>query len=389
MVVVTLLSGCNYFQGSSSDADDEFADLELDDDADRVPVAPKLASSVDSAAPEDLLPAEGELGLQLSVGDRFPLKKTLEQKLTQAGENGPVTGHSRLDLLMSLAVEELRDGQTRLGVRYHSVRYREQDLEGRTVDYNSLEPGEAIPPQAQVYAGMVNNGFSFWIGPDNRLVDLVGFKDFVQRCLRDVPPEQRQSVITQLSADGGENGIASFIDDSIGLLPVSGNPKSSRVAVQEGTTWNLPVRKIDGPVPMQVATTCKIKGLSERQAEIDLFGSIAPGSPMERQHGWKVTLLGGRCLGSCTVDRQTGIPTNSVVQRYVDLKLETPDGAEVKQRKEIVTTITAFLNQEGGPSVGQVTPAAHEVDAGSSAEAEKGASAKQRRPIKDDLRLFR
>jgi hypothetical protein len=368
LLIGIVLAGCNSFQGSFSETDAEFDDLELDLEGDAAPVAkkPKPATipTDEEGDPDALeLPAAGELGLRLAVGDRFPLLKTLEQRLTQPGEHGPATGASRLDVLMSLAVEEIRDGQTRFAVRYHGVRYREQDLDGNVVEYDSAQPPGEVPPQALAYAGLVNNGFSFWLGPDNRLIDLVGFRDFVQRCLRDVPPAYRQAVVDQLSAANGTNGIASFIDDSIGLLPVSSDSPSKRVAVQEGTAWELPVRSIDGPVPLQVATQCRIKGLTERTAEIDLFGSIGAARHIDPQHGWKITVLGGRCLGSCTVDRRTGVPTNSLVQRYVDLILELPDGTELKQRKEIVSTITAYLHQDReleGRATDVVTPAAHQ-----------------------------
>lgn len=381
------LAGCGYFQGNVSDGDGEFDDLVLEgEEVNRSSGAAKTAGFEKSAADET--PIQGDLGLRLSVGNRFPLQKTVHQRLTQPSERGDSTGHSRLDLLLSLNVEELRDGHIRFGVRYHRVGYLEQDPEGRTVEYNSMAPPREIPAQVRVYAGLINNGFSFWIGPDNRIVELVGFNDFVQRCVRDVPPAQRDSVIAQLTADKGENGIASFIDDSIGLLPVSGDPKSSRIPVQEGTAWDLPDRRIDGPIPMQVSTQCKIKGLSERTAEIDLFGTVRPTGQIEQPEGWKVSVLGGRCLGSCTVDRTTGLPTDSRVERYVDLLMELPDGSQLKQRKQIITSIHAFLDQENNLASGQtIRPLSHSEPA--PATSEPKTAGKKSRSSTDDLKLFR
>lgn len=387
LMLAGYLPGCGYFQGNSADLEDEFADLELEEDAEREEERPaklsksgrlrklKAADKEEDADSEsvlltksdddgpDLEPVQGELGLRLVVGDRFPLQKTVEQRLSQPESPGGSSGHSQLDLLLSLTVEELRDGGTRFGVRYHKVRYLEQDPEGRRIEFNSTAPPREVPAPARVYAGLVNNGFSFWIGPDNQVKDLVGFPDFLQRCVRDVPVAQRQAVIAQLTANKGENGISSFIDDSIGLLPVSTDPQSSRVAVREGTSWKLPVRRIDGPVPMQIDTQCKIKGLSERTAEIDLFGSVTPMSQIEQADGWKVSVVGGRCQGSCIVDRTTGLPTSSRVERVIDILMALPDGSQLKQRKEIVTTIQAFLNQEEHSN--GVRPALHaESDAG-------------------------
>jgi hypothetical protein len=381
LLIGIALCGCNYMPGAGGDLDDDFADLELDEelelDSDAAENKPRksLLDELESAAAaesedEPPEPKSGELGLRLAVGDQFPLRKTLEQRLTQSGPTGPVTGSSRVDLLLSLRVEELRDGQTRLGVRYHNVRYREQDLEGRRVEYDSTQLPKPIPPQALAYAGLVNNGFSFWVGPDNRLMDIVGFKDFVERCVQNVPLAHRQAVMAQLSAANGENGVASFIDDSIGLLPVGAAGSRTGVAVREGTSWDR-VRRLEGPIPMQVALQCMIKSLTEKTAEINLAGAVSPTQQIAPQHGWKVAVLGGRCLGSCTVDRRTGIPTNSVMQRYVDLQWQMPDGAQLTQRKEILTKVTAYLNQEpqmtgfGGSAV---TPTAHQILTGPPAE---------------------
>ncbi len=390
LALVGLFAGCGYLPGNSADLDGDLDDLALDSDTEEVLRVEKSRGEDRESRPNDLPEtlSQGDLGLRLKVGDRFPLQKTVEQRLTQPTDEGVSTGHSRLDLLLSLLVEELRDGHTRLGVRYHRVRYLEQDPEGRTVEYNSTAPPREIPGQARVYAGLIENGFAFWIGPDNRLVELVGFPDFVQRCVRDVPYAQRQAVIEQLAAGRGDNGIASFIDDSIGLLPVS-DSKSGRVAVREGLSWELPVRKIDGPVPMLVSTQCKIKGLSDRTAEIDLFGAVSPTNQIEHPGGWKVSVLGGRCLGSCTVDRTTGLPTNSRVERYVDLLMELPDGSQLKQRKEIITTIQAFLEQPHNLAAGEgVRPATYQrFD--SPPAADPPATGKRPRSAADELNLFR
>jgi len=175
LALVGLFAGCGYLPGNSADLDGDLDDLALDGDTEEVLRHEKLRGNDREAKPNELAetPPQGDLGLRLKVGDRFPLQKTVEQKLTQPTDQGVSTGHSRLDVLLSLLVEELRDGHTRMGVRYHRVRYLEQDPEGRTVEYNSTAPPREIPAQARVYAGLVENGFSFWIGPDNRLIELV------------------------------------------------------------------------------------------------------------------------------------------------------------------------------------------------------------------------
>ena len=86
------LSGCNYFQGSQADADADLAELEDQDTKD-----------IESDSKGRSSPAEGELELKLKVGDRFPLTKRVEQKLTQADGQGVSVYRSLTEMLLSLS----------------------------------------------------------------------------------------------------------------------------------------------------------------------------------------------------------------------------------------------------------------------------------------------
>lgn len=342
--------GCGYLpwgQTAQTDLeDDEFGDLsETDADSDD-PLKDLTDASSDSAS---------DLALKLEVGQRFPLYKTVEQRVTQALPSGVSVGHSRLDLQLSLVVEEVRRQQRRLSVRYHRVRFS-QDLGGQPVEYTSDLPMSSIPPAALPYAGLKDNGFSFWLGADNQVVELVGFMDFLQRCVQHVPFDQRPAVLMQLRSMRPEDGLANFVDDSIGLLPNPASPQQQGQTLRVGSSWDLPARgasTLGSPSLGAVAATrCLLKDLNDSTAEIALVGSIGPSSYSDDLHRVRLTVRGGQCSGSCTVDRATGMPTRSRVERTLDMTAQLPDGTEIPQRKEVVTTITAFLDQ------GTVRPAA-------------------------------
>jgi hypothetical protein len=287
------------------------------------------------------LPDTANLSLQLDVGQRFPLMKTVEQRLTQVLPSGVTVGHSRLDLQLSLSVEEVRGDRRRLGVRYHRVRYQ-QDLGGQSVEYNSDMPSLNIPPEAVAYAGLKDNGFSFWIGADNQVLELVGFPDFLRRCAQHVPVDQRAAVMHQLQTLRTEDGLASFVDDSIGLLP-----GAQLSGLRVGSSWDLAPRTVSlGSGPGSTCTLrCLLKDLTDKSAEISLVGSIGPSSYTDELRRVRLTVRNGQCTGQCTVDRTTGMPTRSRVERLLDMVAQLPDGTEIPQRKEVITTITAFLEQ--------------------------------------------
>jgi len=335
-VLALSLSGCNYFRGASSDVDADLAELEDDDTR-------ELAANAKGGS----APVEGELELKLKVGDRFPLTKRVEQRLTQQDGQGVSIYRSLTEMLLSLSVDEIRDGNKLLTVRYHRVRYG-HDIAGKRVEYSS-DSQQSVPPEALAYAGLHENGFSFWIGPDNRVIELIGFTEFLQRCVRNVPPQLRASVLAQLEGTHSEKDLANFIDEGIGLLPYSNDPHHPAVAVKVGSAWDLKPRMSEGPIPMQINTRCVLKELTDNTAEISLIGKVvndaAPVVVRDGQRDMKVFVRGGHCSGTCQIDRRTGLPTKSLVNRYLEMTVQMADGSEIQQRKETLTSISSYLDQ--------------------------------------------
>jgi hypothetical protein len=347
-----LLTGCDKLPfgrtAANTELDDEFADL----DAEPKGTGSDLGAG-SSPAPGDLAVNPQEFALKLEVGQRFPLVKAVEQRLTQQLSSGPVVGHSRLELTMSLQVEEVRGPQRRLAVRYHRMRFA-QDLGGQYVEYDTANPVGTIPAAAMVYSGLKDNGFSFWLGPDNRVGELIGFAEFVQRCVSGLPAEQRPQAFQQLQSLRGDDSLANFVDDSIGLLPNPADPQFAGQPLRAGAVWQRPAT--NGSTSDGVR--CLLKDLSPQSAEISLIGSIAPAIYVDPVHQLKLTVRSGQLTGTCVVDRTSGMPTQSRIERSLDMIAQLPDGTEIPQRKEVLTTVTAFLDQPGSaPKATYAAPA--------------------------------
>ena len=122
---------------------------------------------------------EGDLSFSLKVGDRFPLLKTIEQTLVQESSVGPVTSRSNLTLMFAITVDDEDVGRRKLGVRYQRVKYR-QEILGEVVEYDSQTNPDYVPDRLQVYHGLAGNSFSFWIGADNRIIEVIAFDEFLK-----------------------------------------------------------------------------------------------------------------------------------------------------------------------------------------------------------------
>jgi len=289
-----------------------------------------------------------ELRLQMAAGDVFPLIKTIDETITQQTEDGPLQSKTRIELLLAIRVQEVRDGRKRLRVDYRRVKY-EQDIAGETVEYDSTSPGEMIPPAAQAYHGLVDNGFEFWIGPDNRILDLVDFEAFLNRCVVHVPEAQRRDVMTRFLKTSGDEGVANFIDDSIGLLPYRDK------SVSVGDQWTRR-RQVLRPVPLHITQTCTLKRLDEEIAEIDIQGSIAPaatyGPSDQPQGGLQLIVRGGDTVGHCRIRSKTGLPERSEIRRVYDMLVRYPDGRQFSQTKDSHTVIEVFSPQGEPKTIG-------------------------------------
>lgn len=307
-----LAAGCGGSHSSSNDAP-ELSELTGGTDL------PAAAPSISTPAPK----------LHFRPGDRFPLEKTIFQKVSQGGL--PV-GTERLQLRLSLEVEAADVHGTRLSVRYHRLRMA-RDVQGEAWQYDSAT-GEPPPAGAMMFAGMVNNGFSFLLGPDLKIREIFGFEDFIRNCVALAPAADRDRLWSQLAGLGRDRGVADFIDDSLGLLPIESQ-------LQEGYSWPLAVRTHSSPAAMNEHLRASIQRIEPQVIEIALLGNLVP----QAGASGRVQLQPGQARGMCLVDRRTGIPTRSYIERSFDMLVTMDDGTQIAQTKETLTTITAYLNE--------------------------------------------
>jgi hypothetical protein len=271
--------------------------------------------------------------------------KTVTQTLVQPSPGGWVTSRSTLEILMVVTVEEIhpsdsqppgldpRSGQKRLQVNYQRVRFS-AELPGQPrVDYDSLASPPTVPRAALGYHGLKDNGFGFWLGADNQLVELVAFDQFTARCLTDVPPDRRQQAFAAMSLPPAD-AVATFIDESVGILPAS--------AAREGDSW-VRDRQVVQPVPLHVSHRYTLRRITSELAEIEIAGIISPPVP----HGSinppvgnvRVAVRGGEARGSCLLDRRTGLPTESRSEQSLEMTVRAPHGSDFDQQKTTLTTI--------------------------------------------------
>ncbi|MCA9052351.1 MAG: hypothetical protein KDA75_00875 [Planctomycetaceae bacterium] len=311
------------------------------------PAEPEIPDwvSTDAAKPSE---PSSQLALHLRAGDRFPLRKVIEKEVVQeAPGSAPQVHRLRIELTLGMTVDEVRDGKTRFRVKYDRVKYVHH-LPDEVIEYDSAAPPANLPLSIRAWHTMVGDGFAFWVGRDNQIADVEGFEDFLKRCLSSIPPDRRDEVLMSIESSSGENGVADFVDNAIGLLPY-GEIKSA------GQSWER-TRHIGRPVPMVLDNTYTLKELNDQRAVVQINGKITPSTtlmdtPREDMKKVRMTVRSGDTWGECTLFRDTGLPERSRVEHQILMTVHMTGGREFEQRVRGATTIEAFPTQIGAATV--------------------------------------
>ena len=291
-------------------------------------------------------PVGEKLELRLNPGDRFPLVKTVEQRLEQKSEIVPAMARTKLELTLIITVEDVKSDAIRLGVQYSRVAYQ-HDINGQQLSYDSASHRGAVPWDAIPYAGMVNNGFSFWLGRNNNIRELVGYRDFLERCVANVPLERRETLLSEISNRFGDDGVANFVDDTIGLLPYDDTvDEAAATRVMPGDQWTRE-RRLMQPVPIHLTSVYRLASLDNNTAEIEITGRVAGGAAGAPSDVGRLRIIGGQSVGRCVVDRATGLPLEMNLSRFMKMQLTTSDNQQVIQDKQIETTIRSYPEMRG------------------------------------------
>lgn len=295
---------------------------------------------------EPSAPSEGaRLALRLKPGDRFPLRKVIEREVVQSPPQGePQVHRLRIELTLAMTVEDVRDGETTFRVRYDRVRYAHH-MGKEVLEFDSAAPPARVPLSLRAWQAMVGDGFSFRVGRDNQIAAVEGFQEFLHRCLASIPPEHQPDVVLSIESTSGENGVADFVDNAIGLLP-SGEQQSP------GDSWRR-MRHIGRPVPMVIDNLYTLKELDDRLAVVQISGKITPSTtlmqtPLPEHPRVRMTVREGSTWGTCTLFRDTGLPQRSRVEHDLLLTVHTSGGGVFDQRVHGVTTMEAFPMPSGG-----------------------------------------
>ena len=95
--------------------------------------------------------------------------------------------------------------------------------------------------------------------------------------MADVPVDRRPMLINETAVRFGNEGVAVFVPDTVGLLPFDKEVKPELAChVQEGDSSNYD-RRLMQPIPVHLKATCRVIRVTPSSMEIDIARRIIPG----------------------------------------------------------------------------------------------------------------
>lgn len=338
------LSGCSW---DSNAPEEEVTEAAPVDPAEE-PAPPVRRPAVRPAGVPGVAAAPaGESSAAAERPSALGMTKSVVQHLRQQTAEGWSASRSALDLSMTIAADETagapsinpsdrQQGVLRYLVRFHRIKLQ-QDLPGELpLSYDSDSFGAVVPPAARPYQGLKENGFRFSLNRDRQLVEVVGFDQFLDRCLLPVTPDERAAVRASLPVHSPTDGLAFFVDESIGLIPTE--------VTRAGDTW-MRTTQVTHPVPIVSTIRYTLRQMTADWADVELVGTFGPPPATGAPAGAvQVFVRGGRLSGECRVDRRSGLPVRSRVDQSLEMTVRLDDGTEFEQIKSTVATLTTDPN---------------------------------------------
>jgi len=346
--LLLLISSSGWF-GKAEKDDPEEIKIDMGEQASTAP-EPGLIQPP-AASPQPITP-QNDAG-PLQVGAKYSFVKSIEQRVVQQQPGTPIVTHSRLTIPFVLeirnvigedvlSVEGHNPGDALFEIKYDNFQYT-QELPGAAVVYDSARPNGPAPTAIEAYRGLPGNGFSFWVDRRNHLKGLVGFTEFLERCLRQSTPQQRALIWKSFAGSSDNDHLANFVDDSIALPALEGG--------QQGQTWQKE-QQIRQPIPVQLRLQYTVSETSQSLVEVTVGGVVVPQAAINLG-GAQVEIQGGRINGRYQIDRGTGLPNHSRLEQTIEMVVQTPGGESIAQSKQTVTQLTASPRTQSSP---QTTP---------------------------------
>jgi len=265
--------------------------------------------------------------MQFKEGEKYYLRFLTEQKISQTVSGQQQYSEQTVGLGCDLDVKKVEpNGNTLVSYTYRWVNLK-QTAAGNRVEYDSSDKGSPVPPMAQGFAVLLDEGFSLKTTPQGRIEEVMGLQTLRENIERKLPQgPMKQAMMMGIKQFINEEGIKEMTESSLAIYPEKpvgiGDSWKRTLTLTQGAAmtleneWTLKDRK-DGVSFIEVKSNIK----SNPEG-----GSVEVGTAKVSYN------LSGKQQGMIELEESTGRIIRSRINQDISgqIKLEVP-GQQTQQ----------------------------------------------------------
>jgi len=274
--------------------------------------------------------------LHLQKGKKYFVKTITDQQITQTITGQEQNMEQTTGMGMDFDITDVNDkGDVWIRYTYRWVNFRQKGPMGEVV-YDSSQKDVNVPPAAQWFAALLNEGFSVKLTPHGKAVQVEGLDKIRNNISQKVPAgPMRENMLKSMEQFLSEEAMKKFVESCSAMYP------EREVGV--GDSWTKIISMSVG-FPMTIANKYMLKDRKDGVSVLDVTSEIKSdpnAKPMEMGPMKMKYELTGTQQGQVRMNEMTGLLLTSKIEQQVSgqvkMIMSTPAQAQKPDQPQTPT----------------------------------------------------
>lgn len=273
-------------------------------------------------------------------GKKYYVKMITNQNITQAMTGQEQNMEQAIGMGMDFDVNDVLDsGDVWIQYTYRWMKFLQKSPMGE-ISYDSSQKDVGVPPPAQGFASLLNEGFAVKLTPQGKAVEVKGLDEMRSHIIQKLPTgPMREYMLKGLEQFLSEEAMKEFAENSSMMYP------DKEVGVGDSWTKTLTMRR---SFPMTVTNKWTLKDRKDGVATLDVTSDIKsdPNAKAMEMGPTKTTYeFTGTQQGEARMDEATGLMLTSKVEQQISgqvkmaMAAQNPDQNQPQSPQEMTVPI--------------------------------------------------
>lgn len=250
-----------------------------------------------------------ELCLHFTEGDSFKHRITTQQVIDQEPQGQKQVVKQTIGMGFTYDVIKVSgEGTAEVKVTYASVLMK-QESGGISIEYDSANPPDVIPPMAQGIAALVGLDFTMHIAPNGRISKIDGADELLTKIVDKIGVQDtmKEDVKSQMAEQFGDQALTEMMEQMLAIYPDK--------PVDIGDSWSKESSVAKG-FPVTIANTWTLIDRKDGAAVVEVDSTVTPDADSSPSRMGPLSLkyqLSGKQNGTIEIDETTGWPIKTQI----------------------------------------------------------------------------